>query len=561
MTMMISKFHKMIQSKIVWGAFALLISVAFVGVYTPGAKSRSEAKRDRKEGQIAGRLFGEEISRIEFSQAWNGVRVMVAMQSLLNPRFNMSEDQIYHAAWQRLATLKKAQQLGMFATPEQTVEMIQRQPLFQNRQTGQFDKNNYDMFVSQILPRVRTTPKEFEQIFEDNVLIEKVYTIPAQGGLATEKEIIKAFHLYTDMLTVEYATIPRSLAGTPEVSDQEAETHYKLNPTEFRMPEAIRVEYVQFAVSNYLDAASLTDEMVAAAYENNKSYFMKKPADDAPADAAPEFKPFDEVKGEIEEKLTMEFARKAAADEADELVSSLSDDSATFEKAAKKAGLAIVSNTPRFSQSDLVKGVDRTAPFTRAAFALEQDETHYYSDPVVGRDVVYVISLVGKFDSFLPGFDVVREKVIESAKLAAAEKAYIEKAGQVHDEIEKAIKAGTPFAKAIAPFNMELKTTLPFNIKSTLEDEFGQEIMAATARFNQGTLSGLIPTPDEFLLTYVAKKELGNEAAELPAMRAGLAGSIGNDKAARLVAAWREDLLKEADFVDLLPRNNDSDES
>ena len=69
MTMMISKFHKIIQSKVVWGIFALLISVAFVSVSVPGSKSRSAAKRDRKAAQLAGKLFGDEVSLIEFARA------------------------------------------------------------------------------------------------------------------------------------------------------------------------------------------------------------------------------------------------------------------------------------------------------------------------------------------------------------------------------------------------------------------------------------------------------------------------------------------------------------
>ena len=134
MAMMISKFHKLIQSKVVWGAFAVLISVAFVGVYTPGAKSRKEAAQDRQANQVAGKLFGEEVSRIEFGRAYQNIYVMYTM--MLGQAININEEidvAFRKAAWQRLAALKKAGQLGITATPEQTIEMIQRQPIFQNQ--------------------------------------------------------------------------------------------------------------------------------------------------------------------------------------------------------------------------------------------------------------------------------------------------------------------------------------------------------------------------------------------------------------------------------------------
>ena len=558
MTMMISKFHKLIQSKIVWGAFAVLISVAFVGVYTPGAKSRSEAKRDRKEGQIAGRLFGEEVSRIEFGRAYQSIYVMYTM--MFGRAINVTEeiDEAFRtAAWQRIATLKKAQQLGMTVTKQQTIDMIQRQPIFQNQQTGQFDKNAYNAFISQFLPRTGLNVKDLENLFSEQVLIEKVSQIPAQGGLVSEEEIKKAFHLYTDMLTVEYASIPRSLSGTPDVSEKEAEDYFDLNQEQFRMPAKVIVNYVQFAVSNYLDQVEATDEMVAQVYENNKQRYLKEPAEGAAVDAAPEFKPLEEVKEEIVGEIKVALARKAAADQADELVSELADESMTFEKVVEALELSIVDNTPAFSLTDPVKGVDPTSPFARDAFALEDDETHYYSDPVVGRDFVYVLSLVKKLDSFLPSFDVVRESATEAAKLAAAETAYIEKSEQVHREIETALKAGTPFADAAGKQKLELKTTAPFNVTSRLEDEFGQEIKVATARFEQGTLTGLIATPDEFIVAYIAEKELGDEAVALPGMRAELASGIGNEKSTQLVAAWRESLLDEAGFEDLMKRADD----
>lgn len=557
MAMMISKFHKIIQSKVVWGAFAVLISVAFVGVYTPGAGDRSKAKQDRQRSQLAGRLYGEDISNEEFGQAWAGTRVMAGMYRIIDSRFNITDDQMIQAAWQRLATLKKAEQLGMTVQDEQTIALIQRHPLFQNQETGQYDPNIYTMFVNQILPQLRMTQQGFLKIFEENVLIEKVSAIPAQGGLVSDEEIKKEFHLYTDLLTVEYASIPRSLAAAPKTTEEGAKNYYMLNKEEFLMPANVLVHYVQFPVADFLDQVEVTEEMVAQAYEENKQRYLKDPAEDAAADAAPEFKPLEEVKDEIVADLKTWLARKAAAEQADELVAELADPSMTFETAAEQAGLEIVANTPRFGQTDLVKGVDPTAPFARDAFMLNDDETHYYSDPVIGRDFVYVIALKQKYDAFLPAFDVVADAALEAAKLADAETAYIEKAEQIHREIQTALKSETSFAEAVKKQKLELQTTVPFNATSNLEDEFGREIMMSTIRFEKGTLTDLIATPDEFLVAFVAEKVPGDEATALPGMRDELANSIGNEKASRLVNAWRDGLLEEAGFEDLMPRSDD----
>jgi hypothetical protein len=552
MAMMISKFHKLIQSKIVWGIFAVAISLAFVTVYTGQKASSKNAQRIDASNEVAGRLYGEDVSRLEYGKAYQSVYVMYSMMT--GRALNINEEInkiITRAAWQRIATLKKARQMGLTATPNQVKDMIRRQPLFQNQQSGGYDKNAYNAFVTGFLPRTGISAKGFEIMMAENVLIEKASSMAAQGALVTDDEIRKAFHLYNDKLTVEYALLPRSLAGNPEVTVDDAKAYYEKNPDQFRLPEQAIVKYVAFNVSDYTNQVTVTDEMISTFYENNKQRYLKPAAEGAAEDAQPEFQPLEEVKESIKTLYISELARQQAFGGADAMVATLSDETTTFEQAAEKAGRTIVNNTPAFSATDRVKGVDPTAPFARAAFNLEQDVSHYYSDPVVGRDKVYVIALVKKLPEFLPAFDIVQNDATEAARIAASEKAYVEKCEAVHGETEAALKAGTSFADAAAKYNLELKTTVPFNASTQLEDELGREIMGATIRFDAGTLVDLISTPNEFLIAYVATKELADEDTTLPAMRDQLAAGIRQEKAARLAQAWQESLLEEANFEDL----------
>ncbi|MEA2068940.1 MAG: peptidylprolyl isomerase [Verrucomicrobiota bacterium] len=562
MAMMISKFHKIIQSKIVWTAFAILISVAFVGIYTGQKASGGNNQRVDPKKEVAGRLYGEDVSRFEYGKAYQNVYVMYTM--MMGRALNMNDEvnaAITRAAWQRIATLKKARQMGLTATPDQIRQMIQNQPLFQNQQTGGYDKKAYDAFVTGFLPRTGMNARSFENMMAENVLIEKASGMAAQGALVTDEEIKKAFHLYTDKITVEYAALPRSLAGAPEATEEDAKAYYELNPEEFRLPEKAIVQYVQFSVSDYTNAVSVTDEMVAAFYENNKQRYLKPAPEGTAEDAAPEFQPLEEVKDSIMELYVAELARQQAFGAADIMVAGLSDEGTTFEQAAGKAGREIVKNTPAFAATGLVKGIDPTAPFARAAFNLEKDETHYYSDPVVGRDTVYVIALIKKLDAFLPSFENVVADATEAAKITVSEKAYVEKSEAVHAEIETAIKGGASFADAASKYNLELKTTVPFDVTTQLEDEFGREIMGATVQYGAGTLVNLISTPNEFLIAYVASKELADEAATLPSMRDDLAAGIRQEKAGRLAQAWQESLLEEAGFEDLTATPETSEES
>lgn len=551
MAMMISKFHRIIQSKVVWTVFAVLISVAFVGVYT-GAKSSGSQQKDKSATTVVGRLYGEDITLAEYNQAYRFTYVMYSMMAG-RPLENTKEidDIVRRSAWQRLATVMKAQEMGLTATPNQVVEMITSQPLFMNRQTGAYDADAYNGFVGGFLPRYGMNAKSFEVMMAENVMISKASSAAAQGALVTEDEIKDAFHLYNDKITLEYASIPRSLVETPAVSEADAKAYFEKNQEEFRFPEKVIVKFSAFDVAAYTNTVAVTDEMIAQVYESNKERFVVPAAEGAAPDAAPEYKALDEVKEELTAEVRMMLARQEAFKAADAMVSALSDESVTFEKAAEQAGVTIVDNTPAFGAADLVNGVDPYAKFNQSAFALENTPSHYYSDPVVGRDSVYVIALVKKLDSWLPGFDLVKDDAMESAKIAASEKAYAEKAESVHAAIETALKAETSFADAAATFNLEVKTSEPFSISEPLEGDFSRELMNATVHFDAGTLVNLIPTQDEVLIAYIAEKAAADETTELAVQHEQIASSIRNDKAARMAQSWQESLLDEAGFEDL----------
>jgi hypothetical protein len=70
----------------------------------------------------------------------------------------------------------------------------------------------------------------------------------------------------------------------------------------------------------------------------------------------------------------------------------------------------------------------------------------------------------------------------------------------------------------------------------------------------------LIPSVDEFVIAFVAEKQVADEALELPLIRSQLEAGIRRDKASRLATAWQESILEEAALEDLInvPESNES---
>lgn len=550
MAMLITKFHKLIESKIVWALVVILVVIAFVVVGT-----QLPTKNPAQE-RIAGKLFGKEVSQQEYSEAYRYLYVWYSLRmGRPIPQSDRTTRMLQDMSWKRLAALRKAEKMGMQATDDEIVEAITSFPLFQ--QNGQFDPTIYKQIIASFISGFGMNEKDLERLFADQLLISKMEAIPQQSVMVTDQEILEAFHLATDKITVESANIPRSLSTSPTVDETGCKTYYEQNKESFRRPERALANYVQFSVSNYLDSVMVQEEQISNYYEQNKERYAIPLAEDAPEDTATEYKPLEEVKEEVTNELKERLAREKAATEADLFVAALSQNpDAGFKATAEKLEVPCIDNAPSFTQADKVQGVDPTAPFARTAFSLDPNSrTHFYSDPVIGKEAVYVIELTKKLPSNIPPYESIQAEVRTAAEQAAAQIAYAEKVKEVHSAIKDAVKAGTAFADAIAPYNMELKPSVTFSMMEPAETQEGYMLMQYTLHLAKGDLSEPIRTANEFVVAYVADKVLGDEENDLPGLREELIANIKNEKNGQLIQAWYDELLNEANFENLMAKD------
>jgi len=77
MAMMISKFHKLIQSKVVWYILLGFIVVAFTFVGFSGSRQGNK----RPAQKAVGELFGEKVMPQEYSQAYQNTYLWYVLTS------------------------------------------------------------------------------------------------------------------------------------------------------------------------------------------------------------------------------------------------------------------------------------------------------------------------------------------------------------------------------------------------------------------------------------------------------------------------------------------------
>lgn len=544
MAMMITRFHKLIQSKVVWYIILGVIVVSFVGFFTPTMRAANRQQKSKP----AGELFGKKVSQEEYSRAKYHTYIWYILSTgRMVPMTDELNSALRSEAWRRVAVLRKAQAEGVPVTNKEVVQQMQSLPLFR-AENGAFDINIYKA----VLQKLEMTDPQAEELFREQIAIYKQMYRPTQAALISPDELKKAYHLYTDRFVIDYAVVPRAqIEKTVTVSKEVAQALFDENKEAFRQPAKVRVSYVEFPVSGFVANAVIPEGAALQIYNNNRENYR---AETTNINAAVEYKPFESVESEITAQLKKIAAIKLAAGAASEFVAAVMPKAEgarpDFTGAAAAAGLKI-KTLPAFGVKDELAGIDASAPFRQAAFTLEDDTYSSFSDAVVGKDTVYVLSLEKRYPAFVPTFDVVEKEVTDAARDRAVAQALAARAVEVQKAVAKATEGGADFKTAVKPFGLKVQTTPEFDLSAEPTSQYAETIVEQCKNVKQGKLCAPAPVQEGVLLAYVSSRKSTDADVGLPAVRAELVAGISRQRAQRLAAAWQESLLKDGHFKDL----------
>lgn len=125
-------FHK--HSRILFGAFTILIILAFTDFLTPG----NIGGCDDPAATGIGTAFGEKVTAGELQKLHHDLSVLAALQDARIPE---DTKQLFD----HLCIIKRAQQLGIFVTDAEVADMIARCPKF--LKDGKYSQAEYDNFL------------------------------------------------------------------------------------------------------------------------------------------------------------------------------------------------------------------------------------------------------------------------------------------------------------------------------------------------------------------------------------------------------------------------------
>ncbi len=543
--MFITKFNKMIKNRILWGAFAIIVCIAFIGAYSMGGGSQ-------KTERLAGRMNGHDVSMDEFNRA-----ILFTME-LRQPRQLGPEMQrlVREETWKRLAALQVAEEMGLQTSAREMETFKRRDPNFQ--ENGEFSQRKFEQ-----LARQRNIPvRLYEDYLQEQITLAKLSDLFQTSVWISPVEADRKLRNFTDERTVKCALFEADkLKDDIDLSEKEVEEFYNQNKEFFKSPEKVSVKYVSFPYSAMLDQAEVLDVDLETYYTDNPELYTKTNAAGEETEI-----PFEEVKDDIREILRKEEAAYLAYRKADEFVSRLtpsnpSDEVPSFTKLAEAEAVS-VSTTELFGAGSNPAAITNNPEFTAVAFALEPEiPMRSFSDPVSGKDAVYVLSANTRQPESVPDLEEIFDEVREVAAKRKQQEAFWESINEIKEKTADLIEENKDFESVIAEMGGNITTTLTFSAYSekTPDYDYFRSVLENTLTLNAGALSNPIRVPEGALLAYVSSREPGNVQA-MENARTEIRNMVSRYRAEGVMQDWKDYIMGKTDIEILLPPIEDEEQ-
>ena len=548
MAMMISKFHRLIQSRLLWFVFLGVVVIVFVfwGVQLPPPDAGREPP---------GWLDGKPVPAAEFAHAYTFEELRLRLQH--GERLRVDDDlaeAIRQAAWRRLVALREAERMKLRVYDEEVLRAIRSIPDFQHN--GVFSRAAYGHFIAELAQWRGLTERGFEQFLREELLLERLreavrHTVAVP---ATERDARLA-ELTARASAAVVAIADADVEDEVEVDAEAARRHFEADPGAYRVPPKVRARMVFFDAARHEDEVGPFDEEDIEDYYHTHAARFRRLAFDPPEEegqpARPRWQtvPLDEAREEIRGRLRRQAAIARARERATDFMRLTAPyftaQPIPFEEAAERLDLEVQVTAP-FARGEAIPDTSLSPRAAEVVYGLQPAAGEDLSDPLTGDDGVYVFALEERIPARIPAFEEVAEQATEDALRARLAEARLRRAESVRRRV---LTDGLPLAEAAEAEGLTARETEPFDgFEGLPEDPHGPAIVQAAEGLNPGEISEPIPARRaQTLLVQVLDREPGDPEA-FADLRDRMQHLLVRQRAAQRYEAWVDDLLRRAEF-------------
>lgn len=405
---MLRVMRKNAQSWVVKFVFGVIIVVfSFWGVGSMKARQMNLA------ASVDGKSIERKTLDNSFRQLWQ--RYQDQARGKFNPdeaRVREIKQEALNGLIDRQLLLRQAEKFGLMVSEEELRGRIAAIPAFQT--DGHFDAENYRRALSYN----RLTPAQFEQSLREDLLLEKVRLLIADGVKVLPEEVDILLARQNEEIKVELLKLEPSAFLDKVVADDAAiEKYFQAHREDFRVPLKRSAAVLVLQRSKLLESIPVEAAAVEKYYQENTDKFKVEEQVKARHIL---------IKPDGEDEAQ---AEAAALKRIQELEQALAD-GADFVELAKKESQGPSASSGGdlgwFGHGAMVK------PFEDAAFALQPGEV---SSPVQTRFGFHLIKLEDRREARTKTLDEVRAGIEKGLRAQAYPEVLEQKLAEVEKEM------------------------------------------------------------------------------------------------------------------------------
>ncbi len=257
---------KKTMKRILW-VLVILIVPAFV-LFGVGKMDKRRIAGFTYVGFIKGKKIGID----DFFKARRGIEVQILLsyfgQKELLDKILKDRALLNKLTWDRIVMLEEARISGIKVDDREVVGFITSHALFMNN--GVFDEKFYNYMLQQNLGiNVRT----FEEEIRKSLRIAKLKDSILSNVPVMDEEILEAYKNEHESGKISYVRIEKEeFKGTIVIQEKDIDDYYKKFKHNFRIPEKINLQYIEFAYEGPEEKEMLSKKIIERVEKSGKEF-------------------------------------------------------------------------------------------------------------------------------------------------------------------------------------------------------------------------------------------------------------------------------------------------
>lgn len=466
---------------------------------------------------VYGEIFGKTVTQDEVTERANRELIVFDIQN--NSGLNNYEmtNRAQAGAFMSLGVLAAAERRGIRVSDREVAEFISKQAKFRSPETGTYDKKLCSSYIDGDLKANGFTAADLDAAVREYIIKEKLFRELNDSVVVTEGEIEQYYKLLNEKYYVSYGIFDKAkYLDKVKVNIEEAKNYFATYSPDMNdyMPGKSKILLVEFRYDSPEAKASAAKELTPKAikefYDKNP-YLFPDNSKKKPKDGKFPTLPLEKVKDKIKQILAARYAKKFAADKAEEFASAAYD--AVGEAAEKKQRRVFEDILARFKykavatdwlSDDVTKSKIKEPALIREISITREVPV---SNSVAGEKSAYVAFIIERIAPRPALFEEIKEKIIARMKDQEALKMARSRAREFAAKLQKMDPAAR--LKAVnASKSPDFKTAKPFSLLSPPRIPYAGTIIRAVLEIGNGEVAPVQRIADGAIVVMLRKRIL-----------------------------------------------------